>query len=132
MRIIVQNVWIYFAPQGPSARTLIACYMLVTGFIRVITGNTPAGSVNIFSARMFGVFLLAVGAALFITIPSKFRLRWRGRVAAIATAVLWLLIIGQAWHSQAWVSIGGAFVFVAFMVYEVGIAGSERRVDGQQ
>ena len=130
MRITVQNAWIYFAPQGPSARTFIAVYMLVTGIARMLTGNTAAGGVNIFSARIFGLMLLLGGTALFLTIPSRFRYFWLGRAAAIMAVVLWLLLIAQAWQSNAWVSISGAFVFVVALVNEVRVAGAEVRADG--
>ena len=123
MRVSIDNAWIYFAPQGPSARTFIALYMCVTGLARVWTGNTAAGGINIFSARMFGFLMILCGLALFFTVPSRFRYHWLGRSAAIATAVLWLLIIAQAWGAQAWVSISGALVFVLALINEVRVAG---------
>jgi hypothetical protein len=123
MRISIENAWIYFAPQGPSARTFIGTYMFFVGLARVWTGNTPAGGVNIFSARVFGFMLILCGMALFFTVPSRFRYHWLGRAAAIISAASWILVIGQAWSAQAWVSISGAFVFVVALVNEVRVAG---------
>ena len=123
MRINIENAWIYFAPQGPSARTFIALYMCVTGLARVWTGNTAAGGVNIFSARQLGFVMILCGLSLFFTVPSKFRYHWLGRTAAIVTAAIWILIIVQAWGAQAWVSISGASVFALALVNEVRVAG---------
>jgi vacuolar-type H+-ATPase subunit I/STV1 len=130
MRISVQNAWIYFAPQGPSARTFIGTYMAFVGLARVWTGNTPAGGVNIFSARVYGLLLIICGLALFFTVPSKFRYHWIGRIAAIAAAVLWLLIIAQALPARAWVSTSGALVFVIALVNEIRVAGQPGSMNG--
>jgi hypothetical protein len=130
MRISVHNAWIYFAPQGPSARTFIGTYMFLVGLARVWTGNTPAGGVNSFSARVYGLLLIICGMALFFTVPSKYRYHWIGRIAAIASAVMWLLIIAQAIPAGAWVSIAGASVFVLALVNEIRVAGRPGSMNG--
>lgn len=124
-----KHVWLYFTPHGPSARVFIACYMIVSGLARIVTGNTAAGNVNVFSARAFGALLVAAGILLFSTVLSRFRLRWPGRLAAIVAAVLWLLLIAQAWPAQAWVSIAGASLYAVFLIYEVSAPGDKVHVD---
>lgn len=116
---MVDRVWLYFTPHGgPSVRVFIAVYMAATGLARVITGNSASG-VNIFSARVFGAFLIISGALLFLTVPSRYRCFWSGRLCAIIAAVIWSLLIAQAWPTGAWVSITGAFVYIAFLLNEV-------------
>ena len=113
------RVWLYFTPQGgPSVRVFIAIYMAVTGLLRVITGNSASG-VNFFSARIFGGLLVLAGIMLFATVPSRYRCFWPGRLSAITAAVLWSLLIAQAWSAGAWVSIAGAFTYIAFLLNEV-------------
>ena len=116
---MTDRVWLYFTPHGgPSVRVFIAFYMTATGLTRVITGNSASG-VNFFSARVFGALLVLAGVMLFATIPSRYRCFWPGRLAAISAALLWSLLIAQAWSSGAWVSITGAFVYIAFLLNEV-------------
>jgi hypothetical protein len=103
---------------GPGFRALTGAYMLVSGLARLTTGNTAA-SVNVFSARVYGLLLIVAALWLLATLPTFWRLHWIGRAAAITCAALWLLIIAQAWELQAWVSISGAFVFVAALAWEV-------------
>jgi hypothetical protein len=111
------RLWLYFTPHGPSARVFIASYMLIGGLARILTGNTAAGITGIFSARVYGALLMLAGGGLFFTLPTKYRCHWAGRLAAIGAAILWLLIIAQAWG--AWVSIAGACVFVLALINEV-------------
>ena len=125
MRLLLRHSWIYLAPPGPSARLFVALYMVVTGVTRIVTGNTPAGGVNIFSARMFGLLLTLCGLGLVFTLPSKLRYRLVGRVGAITAAVLWVLLIAQAWPVGAWVSISGAACYVVILANEVRITGPQ-------
>jgi hypothetical protein len=108
----------FLTPCGLGFRVLVGCYMLVSGLARLVTGNTAA-SVNVFSARMYGLLLVLAALALLGTLPRRWRLHWPGRAAEIVCAALWLLIIAQAWSVSAWVSISGAFVFVAALAWEV-------------
>jgi vacuolar-type H+-ATPase subunit I/STV1 len=104
--------------------------MAFVGLARVWTGNTPAGGVNIFSARVYGLLLIVCGLALFFTVPSRYRYHWIGRIAAIASAVLWVLIIAQAFPARAWVSTSGALVFVLALVNEIRVAGRPGSMNG--
>ena len=78
MRFFLRNSWVYLVPPGPSARLFVALYMVVTGVTRIVTGNTPAGGVNIFSARMFGLLLMVCGLGLVFTLPASFAIAWLG------------------------------------------------------
>lgn len=100
-------------------RVFIGIYMLMTGAARVITGNSTA-SVNIFSARVYGMAMVLAGVALLVT-TVRWRCHWYGRIAAIACAAIWLLLIANAWPSKSWVSITGACLYVAVLIYEITV-----------
>ena len=130
MRISISNAWIYFAPQGPSARTFISVYMFCVGLARVWTGSLPAGLGNIHLARFYGLAMILCGMFLFFTVPSKYRYHWIGRLAAIATAILWLPIILQAWQASNVVFVVNAGVFVLALVNEIRVAGRPGSANG--
>jgi hypothetical protein len=115
MDALSERLWRWGTPQGPSARLFIGAYMVVTGLIRAITGNTATGGIGIFSGRVYGILLLAGGIALLLTVPQ--RNCWRGRIAAICCALLWVFLIGAAWG--AWVSVAGAAMYALALVNEV-------------
>jgi hypothetical protein len=117
---ILMDLWRYLEPEGTSSRVFIGLYMVTTGIMRMITGNSVT-SVNVFSARSYGFLLLLGGLFLLMTTHHVWRCHWPGRLAAIFCATLWLLIIANAWSAQAWVSISGAFVFVLALGNEVRI-----------
>lgn len=100
-------------------RVFIGLYMLATGGARIVTGNSTA-AVNIFSARVYGVAMVLAGAVLLAT-AGRWRCHWYGRCAAIGCAAIWLLLITNAWQSQAWVSITGACLYAGALVYEVTV-----------
>lgn len=115
MDAMSERLWRWGTPQGPSARLFIGAYMIVTGLIRAITGNTPTGGIGIFSGRIYGIMLLAGGIALLATVPQ--RNRWRGRIAAICCALLWIFLLWAAWG--AWVSVVGAAMYALALANEV-------------
>jgi len=114
---IARRMWVWFAPYGTSARIFMGFYMLAQGTARVIFGSSLVGGVAIFPAKVYGAIMLAGGLCLLLTVPPRYRYRWPGRIVAIGCALIWLLIIGQAWGS--WISISGAFIFVLALVNEV-------------
>jgi hypothetical protein len=101
------------------SRVFIGIYMLVTGAVRVITGNSTA-AVNIFSARVYGLAMVLAGLVLLAT-AGRWRCGWYGRLAAIGCAAIWLLLIANAWPTHAWVSITGACLYVVALIYEVTV-----------
>jgi hypothetical protein len=121
MRRLWHNLWIYLEPEGSSSRVFIGLYMATTGIVRIITGNSVSGAVNVFSARMFGWMLFCGSIVLLLTTRHKWRCHWLGRISAIVCAALWLLVIANAWQVQAWVSISGCFIFVLALGNEVRI-----------
>jgi hypothetical protein len=118
MRHTLTKLRRFFELEISSSRVFIGLYMLTTGIMRMITGNSVT-AVNVFSARGYGLLLLLGGLFLLTTSHHVWRYHWAGRIAAIFCAALWLLIITNAWPAQAWVSISGAFVFVLALGNEV-------------
>jgi len=114
----MRDFWLRSGLSLSRARTVLGLYMLVSGTLRIITGNTPA-MVNVFSSRVYGALLVLGAIWLLATASDKYRCRWLGRWAAIYAASLWLLIIGSTWSAGAWVSICGACVFVVALANEV-------------
>jgi len=125
---LTDRVWLYFLPRGPSARLFIGFYMFVTGVARIVSGNTAAGGVGVFSVRVYGIFFVVGGIALILTSPKRHR--WVGRISAIFCALLWIFIIAQAWSGWAatqalartsfpLISVAGAFVFMLALINEV-------------
>jgi hypothetical protein len=100
------------------SRVTIALYTMVTGTMRIITGNSP-NSIGMFSSRVYGLIMLIVGLLLLITTRAQWRCRLKGRLAAVTTAAVWLFIIGISWSAGAWVSISGAIVFVLILTNEI-------------
>jgi hypothetical protein len=100
-------------------RVFIGFYMLMTGTARAITGNST-NAVNIFSARVYGLAMILAGGLLLAT-AGRWRCHWYGRMAAICCAAIWLLLITDAWPTRSWVSITGAFLYVAALIYEVTV-----------
>lgn len=92
-------------PGGTSLRIYLGLYMVAAGITRTITGAN-ATPINIFPSRVYGVLLVACGLGMLLTTPARRRCHWQGRVAAMLSSGLYLLLVADAWG--AWVSITGA------------------------
>lgn len=113
-------LWRFLESEGGSSRVFVGLYMVATGAMRVITGNSVS-AVNVFSARGYGLLLVLGGLFLLITTRKALRYHWAGRSSAIGCAALWLLLIANSWSAQAWVSISGAAMYVLALGNEARI-----------
>lgn len=103
-------------PGGASLRIYLGLYMVATGVTRTITGAN-ATPINIFPSRVYGVLLVACGLGVLLTTPARRRCHWQGRIAAMLSSGLYLLLVADAWG--AWVSITGALMLALALANEV-------------
>lgn len=114
---LLHRFWHWSGPSYDAAlRVWLGLYMVVVGGARLISGNS-ATPINLLPSRIYGLLLASAGIGLLWTARQGLRHRWAGRLVAIASATLWLLLIGDAWG--AWVSITGAFMIVCALLGEV-------------
>lgn len=112
-------------PHGDGyLRLLMGLSLALQGLARLAymgIMHTSALPINILPAWLYGIIQIVVGVAIIVTGRWCWRLRMLGRGTAIAGVVVWGLLAGDAFLSQAYVSASTALLWMVFLANEVRV-----------
>lgn len=120
MRRILQST----LTMGPELRVYISFTMIFMGLARIITGSN-ATAANFITSQSYGALQLLLGALMLLTatqtrrFPALRRRSWSGRLAAIASATLFLALFFDVWGAP--VTMASIAVTFAALVIEVRV-----------